>query len=78
MAWVKNVAAFIAVNLFFIALALIAAGVMWALGTVTLRAWPDSADSVLAWLIIGFAGVAAAIMCAMKFLTFIGRQPRRG
>ena len=59
----RRVFEWLVINAFLVALNLIAAGVMLAVGTA-LNLIPWLSESRIAWLIAGLIGVAVALLCA--------------
>lgn len=65
---------FLVVNALFVAINLVAAGVMWALGTLALLVIPGAREMLAPWLAAGIAGIAACVWFAHRV---IGRRPSR-
>lgn len=73
---VRGIAAFVLVNLLFVAGALIAAGTILALGTIARESGlPTEAPEL--WLVITLAGIAAGIWALCAAVRFISRLPSR-
>lgn len=70
----RAILSFVAVNALFVAINLVAAGVMWALGALLLMAAPGARDWLLPWVAIGIAGIAASLWFAQRV---IGRSRAR-
>lgn len=64
---------FLAVSAFFIALNLIAAGVIWSLGTALLWVVPAARGEWWPWAVVGLAGVAVAVLAGKWLLERINR-----
>lgn len=78
MLWVKNVAGFLAINLFFVLLALVGAGAFMLFGKFLRAAWPEGADNVAACMAVSIGAIGVAVWFGFKFMAFISRPRRRG
>ena len=68
---------FLAVSGLFVAINLVAAGVFWTLGRITLLVIPDASESVLPYAMNGVLALAVAMLGAKWGLTLIARLLER-
>lgn len=64
---------FLAVSGLFVAINLVAAGVFWALGRVTLLVIPDAGESALPYVVNGLVALALAMLAAKWGLALLAR-----
>lgn len=71
----RAIAAFLAVNLVFVAGAVVAAGTILALGKLA-NSFAVTADEPITWFVICLVGIAAGIGALWAATRFIGRAAR--
>ena len=74
----RVLAAWLAVNGLLLAGHVVGAGTMWALGTLLLAAGPAVSNNWVAWMIVGLAGIAAAIAFLFWVVGFAHGPKKRG
>jgi hypothetical protein len=77
-ALVKSVAAFIAVNLFFVALNALGAAILFGLFRLGQQLTPELMEQPFFVYPLGLVGIGATIWCAIKAVQIIGRRLSRG
>lgn len=73
----KSIAAFLAINVFAVAISVVAAGVMWLVGKALLATIPNAQDMTWPWVVAGLAGVATSVAFAAWCLKITSHLYRR-